>query len=199
MHYVLSDIHNDNKSFCEMLRRIHFTDRDHLFILGDLFDRNQHDPDPLGVYFTVLSLGERCTIIRGNHDDWLASYILDYYRMPEQKRKKAEPYPYNSFELLTKRLPPVDMQRLAERIKAWPLQETAEVSGQKYLLAHELSEQKLQDGIEDHITVCGHRNIGGKHIWKNEKGNVDGCDCGCGFRDGRLGCLCLETEEMFYV
>lgn len=35
MHYVLSDIHNDNKSFCKMLKKIHFTDRDHLFIMAD--------------------------------------------------------------------------------------------------------------------------------------------------------------------
>ena len=24
-------------------------------------------------------------------------------------------------------------------------------------------------------------------------------DCGCGFRSGRLGCLCLETGEEIYV
>ena len=23
------------------------------------------------------------------------------------------------------------------------------------------------------------------------------CDCGCGFIDGKLGCLCLETKEEF--
>lgn len=23
------------------------------------------------------------------------------------------------------------------------------------------------------------------------------CDCGCGFRNGKLGCLCLETKKSF--
>ena len=35
--------------------------------------------------------------------------------------------------------------------------------------------------------------------WKNKKENVYLCDCGCGFENGRLGCLCLETKETFYV
>lgn len=43
------------------------------------------------------------------------------------------------------------------------------------------------------------RNTVNHKIWKNEKGNLIMCDCGCGFRNGKLGCLCLETKEEFYV
>ncbi len=75
MHYVIGDIHNNNRKFAEMLEKIGFSQEDHLYLLGDLFDRNS----------------------------W-------------------EPYPYNSFDL-----------------------------------------------------------------------------CGCGFKSGRLGCLCLETKEETYV
>lgn len=33
----------------------------------------------------------------------------------------------------------------------------------------------------------------------HEKEKVYMIDCGCGFKSGRLGCLCLETKEEFYV
>ena len=60
-------------------------------------------------------------------------------------------------------------------------------------------EEFLQKGIAGYSSVCGHINMGGHHIWKNTLENVYVCDCGCGFESGRLGCLCLETKEEFYV
>lgn len=74
MNYVIGDIHNDNIRFSKMLEKIVFSEEDHPFLLGDLFDRNSYEPDPVGVYFNVLKLGDRCTVIRGNHDAWLAEY-----------------------------------------------------------------------------------------------------------------------------
>lgn len=112
LHYVISDIHNDNERLQKLLKNIHFSERDHLFVLGDLFDRAEYNPDTLGVYFTILKLGKNCTVIRGNHDQWLASYIMIYYQTPEKVRCKIEPYSYNAFELLKKRLTSVDMQEL---------------------------------------------------------------------------------------
>lgn len=219
MNYVIGDIHNDNNRFCDLLELINFSkSKDHLYILGDLFDRSQDNPDPLGVYFTILKLGEKCTVIRGNHDQWLASYILDYYQAPERKRSKIAPYTYNSFELLAQRLTPVDMQELAQFIMLCPLQIDVSLNGEKYLLAHAMtsrpevhmeadyyllgnldSDKFMEEGIEGYISICGHDNVGGNRIWKNTIGNVYMCDCGCGFKNGRLGCLCLETKEEFYV
>lgn len=216
--YCISDIHNDNIKFHEILQKIDFSGKDHLYILGDLFDRSSYNPDPVGVYFTMLQLDKQCTVIRGNHDHWLAKYILKYYHMPQRKREKMEPYPYNSFQILADRLTSVDMQNLAEMILSWPLQKNIEVEGERYLLAHamtsapeiqeashyylmgqDLDEEYLKKGIDGYISVCGHRNIDSNHIWKNDIGNVYMCDCGCGFKNGKLGCLCLETKEEFYV
>lgn len=129
-----------------------------------------------------------------------------------------EPYPYNTFELLLQRLTSVDMQNLANWILSWPVQVELELGNEKYLLAHamtsilgdqknedyylageEMDEEFLQQGIDGYISVCGHTNLGGNHIWKNALKNVYVCDCGCGYKNGRLGCLCLETKEEFYV
>lgn len=218
MHYVISDIHNDDGRFCEMLARIHFSEQDHLFILGDVFDRSDFSPNPVDLYFHMLELEDRCTILCGNHDQILAAYISDFYHLPEWKRRKIPPYPYNTFRIFTRRLTPVDIQNLADVIASWPLQITVEVDHKKYLLAHamtsapgiekpltyylmgsELNQSYLKNGIDDYISICGHRTNADHSIWKNEKENVYMIDCGCGFKSGRLGCLCLETEEEFYV
>lgn len=218
MHYVVSDIHNDNRKFEELLGRLSLSENDCLYILGDFFDRADYNPDPVGVYFNILKLGGRCRMIRGNHDDWLARYILRYYETSKRKRKRLAPYDYNTFGLLTERLTQVDIIHLAEMILEWPLQECIEIEGIRYLLAHaktshphkvymddyymwgEGDEQEfLNKGIDGYISVCGHQNKGGGTIWKNRIGNVYICDCGSGDKSGRLGCLCLETKEEIYV
>ncbi len=91
MHYVVGDIHNNNRKFEEMLEKIGFSQEDHLYLLGDLFDRNSWEPDPIGVYFNMLKLENRCTVVRGNHDTWLAQYIMYYFNFPEKERKQLEP------------------------------------------------------------------------------------------------------------
>ena len=218
LHYVISDIHNDNERLQKLLKNIHFSERDHLFVLGDLFDRAEYNPDPLGVYFTILKLGKNCTVIRGNHDQWLASYIMNYYQAPEKARCKIEPYSYNAFELLKKRLTSVDMQELAKFIMDCPLQVEFSLNDEKYLFAHAMTSKPeihmeddyylmgnadadkfMEEGVHGYISMCGHDNVGGNRIWKNVTGNVYMCDCGCGFRSGMLGCLCLETKEEIYV
>ena len=218
MHYVTSDIHNDSERLKMLLEHLNLQEDDKLYILGDLFDRSNHNPDPIGVYFTVLALGDRCQVIRGNHEQDLAEYIVTYYQTPERKRTKLNTYPYNTFELLEERLTPVDIQNIAKWIETLPLQVELEVNGENYLLAHAMTttpSQKCDDkvylqgsktfqrflinGEEGYISICGHSNPEGNDIWRNSKGNVIICDCGCGFRSGRLGCLCLETGEEIYV
>ena len=54
MHYIISDIHNDNERFEVLLERLQLKKEDKLYILGDLFDRTNYNPDPVGVYFNIL-------------------------------------------------------------------------------------------------------------------------------------------------
>lgn len=218
MHYVISDIHNDNKKFCDMLKLIHFSKEDHLFILGDVFDRSNQNPNPVDLYFNIMDLENQCSVIRGNHDHWLAMYILEYYALSEKEQVKKEPYPYNSFRLLQERLTEIDMCNLANDILDWKVQMTVEVEGKNFLLAHaktslpeSIREESyyllgttwnqfyLNYGIEGYISICGHTNTNDGRIWKNRRENVFLIDCGCGLSNGKLGCMCLETMEEFYV
>lgn len=208
MYYVVSDIHNDNQRLRELLRTISFSADDTLIVLGDLFDRCDYAPDPVGVYFTLLGLGNQCIVLRGNHDDGLSKYIIDYYDTPERKRQHLAPYPYNSFELIRSRLTPVDMQEMAHWILTMPAQIALSVNGINYLFTHDmetvlqnqsLEEQSfLKNGVDGYVSMFGHSNTSNHRIWKNERGNVFCIDCGCGHRSGVLGAICLDTGEEFY-
>nr|MCR5735353.1 metallophosphoesterase [Lachnospiraceae bacterium] len=119
MHYAIADIHNDRIRLEKMLKKIGFSDEDRLYVIGDVFDRCEQDADPVGVYNTLLGLGERCSFVRGNHDEWLARYIKEYFKAPKRRRSSIRPYPYNSFKLMEERIPPMDMLKIADNVKRW--------------------------------------------------------------------------------
>lgn len=177
MHYVIGDVHNENRKLEAMLKKIAFGENDHVYLLGDLFDRGGESANPAGVFFTVLGLGERCTVVRGNHDQWLADYIRYYEALPEGKRKDCWPYVYNSFAMLQRKLTPVDLLQLADFVDGFPLQEKLELEGKSYLFAHAMtfppkgqkrkeyylmggldSERFVRDGFLDYISFCGHEH-----------------------------------------
>lgn len=58
MHYIITDIHNDSWRFMKLLEKMGLKEDDHLYLLGDLFDRCMDHPDPAGVYFQTLKLGK---------------------------------------------------------------------------------------------------------------------------------------------
>ena len=51
-----------------------------------------------------------------------------------------------------------------------------------YLMGNEMNAEYLCNGVEGYTSICGHRNTVNHKIWKNEKGNLIMCDCGCGFQ-----------------
>ncbi len=172
---MISDIHNDNQRLLKMLKKIKFGDSDHLYVLGDLFDRGGSEADLVGVYHTLLGLGERVTYIKGNHDSWLAAYIKEYYGLNPKKRSGFRECYFNSFCLMCERLPQADMLEIADTMEKWPLQICASINEQKYLFAHamtspvDVQESKdyylmgtskgykfLRNGIDPYISVCGH-------------------------------------------
>lgn len=175
MHYVIGDIHNEIRKLDDILEQIQPTDDDEVILLGDLFDRGGEGADPVGVYFAISGLQERCVWLRGNHDEWLADYIEKYFSLQERKRSKMFPYPYNSFGLIKQRMTEKDMLNLAEKIYKLSLQMELEIEGKKFLLAHAMTshpskrkptgeylmgnydlELFFQAGVDGYISLCGH-------------------------------------------
>lgn len=137
--YVIGDIYNSLKKLEKMLALISPTGHDHVYLLGDLFDRGGAEPDPVGVYFKMSGLHAKVTWIRGNHDQLLAEHIYQYYGTPEKKRGSLRPYRYNSFHLMRERLVEIDLLNLADLIMKLPLQVEMEIDSVKYLLAHAMT------------------------------------------------------------
>lgn len=64
MVYVMSDIHGEHRKFIQMLELIDFSDKDELFVLGDLIDRG---PEPIKLVQNLL-LRSNVFPLMGNHD-----------------------------------------------------------------------------------------------------------------------------------
>ena len=94
MNYVISDIHGCYEQYMKLLDKIHFSEKDTLYLLGDLVDRG---PDPMEVVKDVMWRKNVVTIM-GNHD-YRALRILERFDIGET------PNPHgtiiNSEDLLT--------------------------------------------------------------------------------------------------
>ena len=82
-----------------------------------------------------------------------------------------------------------------------------------FLMGNNIDFQYLKNGIENYISIFGH--ISTDHIrywygdeqkkpleiWSNPKNTVFAIDCGNAYRgrSNRLGCMCLETFQCYYI
>ena len=76
MYYVMSDIHGEYEKYRKMLDLIRLSDRDALFVLGDVVDRGSQ---PMEVLKDMMTRSNVYPIM-GNHD-FLALYLLDKLNM----------------------------------------------------------------------------------------------------------------------
>lgn len=215
--YVMSDIHGMSDLLKRMLDGIQPEREDRIYILGDMIDRG---PDPAGVLDLVMSTSG-ITALRGNHEDG----FTEWYEAADRDRY---PYYYNTYEILNRsdRLRE-KIPEYVEFMKKLPLYAKVKTGGKCYLLAHASTEEILhiwkrkerllwdssmidrQRGIPGYVSVVGHvptfliRRTGNEPaaIWKSPDGSLIDVDCGAFFSasGGRLGCLCLETGETYYV
>ena len=81
MIYVMSDIHGKYDKYIQMLKQIHFSEKDTMYILGDMIDRGEKGMELL------IDLIERKNVISlmGNHEymalqclPWLKTEITDH-------------------------------------------------------------------------------------------------------------------------
>ncbi len=224
MIYCTADIHNDYDSFKELLKITEFNpENDKLYILGDIVDRGT-SPDPYGLISHIRRFERQGSIemIMGNHDKWLAEYIRNHLSGLVNRD-----YCYNSFDILNMVYSKDELAELADWIMSFPLQKQLFINGKKYLLAHAATSPVSMDenyyllGTDDflycndlntsYISIVGHTptpriywDLGipdkGAVIYYNKVGNIIDIDTGCqSCSNGRLGCICLNTMEEFYV
>lgn len=71
MRYIISDIHGCYEEYQELLEKIHFSDEDDLFVLGDSMDRG---PEPIKVIQDMMAR-HNVIYILGNHDYMMMSSL----------------------------------------------------------------------------------------------------------------------------
>lgn len=62
--YIISDLHGNYKIFKALLEKINFSNKDHLYIIGDICDRG---PDSLNIYLEIRNY-INITLLKGNHE-----------------------------------------------------------------------------------------------------------------------------------
>lgn len=71
MKYIISDIHGCYEEYKQLLDKIHFSDDDELYVLGDAMDRG---PEPIKVILDMMSRANVIYIL-GNHDYMMLSAL----------------------------------------------------------------------------------------------------------------------------
>lgn len=191
-----------------MIKLISPTTQDQIILLGNIFDHEGAEPDPVGVYFRICGLNTNVKWIRGNHDHPLAKYIYTYYGTVPKKRSSLQPYRYNSFDLMKDRLTEADMLNLADQIMDLPLHIEIDIGSEKYLLAHAMTFAPLyreqeetmylegiaemqkywQYGIKGYVSLIGHRDSG--YQYNNPYGS---------YLDDKLNSIWVNEPENVYM
>lgn len=226
MTYVISDIHGNYEKFKEILEKIRFSEKDVMYILGDIVDFGEQPIELLcdvSMRYNVLPvLGERdykALRLLGELDKILAGESADGDIMAEMAAWIADggQSTIEGFKELD-----ADMREgVLDYLSDMALYEEITVNGQKYFLVHagiadfdpmvSLDEYMPEDFIsepldinrkyfDDAIVIVGHtptNEFGGDSKIVHGVGAIF-IDCGAA-EGGSLGCLRLEDGEEFYA
>ena len=81
---IVGDIHGCFRELKELLKKMEFREaKDRLISLGDLMDRGKHSYEVFDFFRRrKLKMGDRCILVRGNHEQMLLSCIEDKEALP---------------------------------------------------------------------------------------------------------------------
>ena len=229
MTYVISDVHGEKKDFIKMMIRIGFSDRDTLYVIGDVIDRG---PDGIALLKSIMG-SPNIHLLLGNHEYMMRSFLSldknkDHSRWIDAYSLwcfiNGGEITYDSFLKET----PDTREKILDYLMALPVSTSLEISDKKILLVHAAPPflytvpepgidnptafavwhrltpgEKLETDYE--LIICGHTptmyftDDRSSHVIRQN--GIMWIDCGCTYKDngGRLACVCLETEEIFYV
>lgn len=232
MIYCISDIHGDYEKYIKMLDKIHLSDEDTLYVLGDVVDRGSSSMKVL----KDMMLRPNVIPLIGNHE-YMAIQSLSFL-MRDITEESIEDFSPERIQGL------LEWQRVGgqttidefsalsyeekidilEYLEEFSLYEEIKVNEENYVLVHagllnfaverSLDDYELYEMIfeqpdysreyyVDKYLITGHtptRNIENNprpdEIYRANRHIA--IDCGCGY-GGRLGVICLDTGEIFYI
>lgn len=214
MIYCISDIHGELDRFEQMLELIEFSDKDHLYILGDAIDRGPHGIQCLQLIMNSPNM----TMIMGNHEQ-MCLYSLEPYSDSTMQRMWKMNGGKMTYGEMTALRPKAEVREILDFIESLPDCLDITVDGRDFHLVHGLPAGGNHGrvwGRPDDLYVCpvkdktviightptwllSHNEFEPFKIWHG-KGYID-IDCGCGGRSPyrRLACLRLDDMKEFYV
>ncbi len=145
MTYVMSDVHGEYDKYVAMLKRINFSDRDVLFILGDTVDRG---PEPIKL-LKDLSTRSNVFCLLGNHElmaiDILETLLVEINEENCESHidtsiiNKLITYQSNGGDITLaqfKNLPYEERFELLDFLKEFELYDVVDVGDKTFILSH---------------------------------------------------------------
>lgn len=86
--FVISDLHGQFVLLQLLLERIHFTDNDELYILGDIMDRG---PNSIDIYYFVRAM-DNIHMLKGNHEIMMKQSMLAALKYNDLDSDRSNPY-----------------------------------------------------------------------------------------------------------
>ncbi len=223
MTYVISDIHGNYEKFRALLSAISFKESDVLYILGDLVDYGTEAMELIADASVRLNVYP----VAGEHDFKAVRMLSGFDKMAKSGAapdpgfisemtewvKEGGAATLEGFRALDEEA----REGVLDYLSDMTLFEEVEVNGEEYLLVHagiadydadtDLYDYQPEDFfsapldadialIPGKTVVVGHRPTKSGKIERGT-GSIF-LDCGV-HEGGRLGCLCLESGEEFYV
>ena len=140
-HYVVSDIHGEDDRFHKILKLIHFSEQDTLYILGDVVDRGPHGVELLREIMRTHNM----KLLLGNH-----AFMWLRYFMPDAPEKYIQHWNRNGnaptlegFSKLSDR----EKQETLAFLRALPSHFEITVNGQAFYLVHGLPADTVYDEV----------------------------------------------------
>ena len=211
MIYVLSDIHGNRENFNAILEKIKLTEKDTLYILGDVIDPNGID------ILKEIMKNKNFKMTLGNHEYLMLQALKDENNLSAWYSRKGEPT-NDEFGKLSDS----EKEEIVTFLKNLPLHYEITVNDKAYWLTHCLIKNSLgiTDSIikfnriendleinDDYTVIFGHtptkyyQNNNPLEVFYGE--NRIGIDCGSSYpKDsefkGRLCCIRLDDMKVFY-
>ena len=225
MTYVMSDLHGCYDKYAGMLEKIGFGEGDTLYILGDVIDRG---PDGIRILLDMMGRKNVIPVI-GNHESLaLSSLKLLRDGASEEELRKKRAYCLwmlsdgEPTAAAFRALQGNTQAALVDYIDSFSVYEEITIDGWCFHLSHTLPDYRTGVDIHtvslpefiwgepDYFQCYGDRTrfITGHtptdfidpayfgRIWQGNGHIAVDCSAVWG---GRLGCLCLDTMEEFYI
>ncbi len=213
MTYCISDIHGDAARFAALLDKIHFSDSDTLYVLGDVIDRGAHGVEIL----QYIKSSPPIQLLMGNHERMCLD-ALGAHSVLGAKEIWKQNGGHSTYHHLVYRCTPVERAELICFLEHLPTFVEIEVDGRAFHLVHgypgDLHSRlwgRPTPGdpapFHDRTTIIGHTPTcfltndftTPCSVWFSS--GVIGIDCGCGQNSplSRLAALRLDDMHVYYI